>query len=157
MITIVGIGNRFRGDDAVGLLMVKSLSGKVGPEIKTVELEGDQTCLLKLMQTTDAMIIVDAVQSSAPAGTMFRIDASSEPLPQDFHAFTTHSIDSVQAIELARAMNRLPKKVIVYGITGKDYSYSEKLSPQMEESIEIVRRNILGEIDHIQKNEQTQS
>ncbi len=152
MITIVGIGNRFRGDDAVGLLTVQSLSGKVPAEIKRVELEGDQTCLLELMQTTDVMIIVDAIQSSAPAGTTFRIDASSAPLPRDFHAFTTHSMDSVQAIELARTMNRLPKEVIIYGIVGKDFCYTEKLSQQMEESIEIVQDKILGEINSILKN-----
>ncbi len=152
MITVVGIGNRFRGDDAVGLLAVKSLRGKVPPEIKTIELEGDQTLLLELMQSTDAIIIIDAIRSAAPVGTILRIDASSDHLPQDLHAFTTHSMDSVQAIELARAMNRLPGKVMIYGIVGKDFSYTEKLSRQMEESINITTNNILREIESLPKN-----
>ena len=88
MTTIIGIGNRFRGDDAVGLLVVKSLAGKVPAEVRTIEFEGDQTRLLEIMQTANAMIIVDAVQSSAAPGTVLRIDASNESVPHDFRAFS---------------------------------------------------------------------
>lgn len=152
-ITVVGIGNHFRGDDAVGMLTIKNLTKKVPSNVKAVELVGDQSYLLELMQSSDVMIVVDAVHSSAPAGTIFRIDASEESIPRDFFTFSTHGIDSMHAIELARSMKLLPKQVIIYGIVGKDFSYSPKLSPQIQESLEIVQNKILNDIDRILKNE----
>ncbi len=158
-VTIVGVGNEFRGDDAVGLMVLKSLKEKVpseescGADVKTVELTGDQSHLLELMHSTDAMIIIDAVQSAAPAGTIFRVDASEEPIPKEFFSFSTHSIDSAQAIELARALNELPAHIFIYGIVGKDFSYTSKLSTEVKESIEIVETKILNDINCILKNE----
>ncbi len=159
VITVVGAGNEFRGDDAVGLMVLKSLKEKVpseescGADVKTVELTGDQSHLLELMQSTDAMIIVDAVQSSAPAGTIFRVDASDDPIPKNFFSFSTHSIDSAQAIELARALDRLPAHIFIYGIVGKDFSYTAKLSAEVRESIKAVQTKIMNDISCILKNE----
>ena len=164
-ITIVGVGNEFRGDDVAGLVILRELKGKVSADVRTVELAGDQSHLLELMQSTDTMIIVDAVQSPkspsdkgsfgspAPAGTIFRVDASDDPIPKNFFSFSTHSIDSAQAIELARALDRLPAHIFIYGIVGKDFSYTSKLSPEVKESIEIVETKILNDINCILKNE----
>jgi len=151
-VIVIGIGNEYRGDDAVGILATRNLAGKMPPEIKTIELTGDQSDLLELMHTANAVIIVDAVRSAAPAGTIFRIDAAEESIPNDFSTFTTHSIDSVQAIELARSMNRLPNQVIVYGIVGKDFSFTSKITPQVRESIDVVRDKILNDLDSILKS-----
>ncbi len=151
-ITVVGIGNQFRGDDAAGVLAVRNLAEQLPPNASAVELEGDQSRLLELMQSASAMIIVDAVQSRAPAGTIFRMDASKESMPQDFFAVSTHGLDLIQAIELARSLNLLPKHVIVYGIVGKDFSYTKTLSPQTQESVEIIQNKVLSDIDLILKD-----
>jgi len=150
MVTIVGIGNRLRGDDAVGLLVVKILTERSHAGTSIFELDGDQLRLLELMAKTETMVIVDAVLSSAMAGTILRIDTSADPVPRDFRFFTTHSFDSFQTIELARAMGRLPKKIIIYGIVGKDFSYTETLSPEVEKSIPIVGDKILQEIEKLE-------
>lgn len=148
-ITIVGVGNEFRGDDAVGLMVLQQLKGNLPAGARTIELTGDQSYLLELMRSTDAMIIVDAVQSSAPAGTIFRVDAGQGPAPKEFLSFSTHSFDSVNAVELARALGSLPGIMLIYGIVGKDFSYTTRRTAEAVEAVEIVRARILNDIDRI--------
>ena len=148
-LTIVGIGNEFRGDDAVGLLVLRRLVKSVPAGARTVELAGDQTYLLELLRSTDAIIVVDAVQSSAPAGTIFRVEAGERPVPKDFLSFSTHTFDSASTIELARALGFLPSKVLIYGIVGKGFSYTTRLTAELAESIEVVQAGILNDADSI--------
>lgn len=145
-VTVVGIGNEYRGDDAVGLMVIRKLKGNVQPGARTIELTGDQSYLLELMRSSDAMIIVDAVQSPAPAGTIFRLEASREPIPKHFLTFSTHSIDASGAIEMARTLGMLPTEVLVYGIVGKGFSYTERITPEVEEAVELIREKIIADI-----------
>lgn len=152
-ITIVGVGNELRGDDAIGLTVLRQLKGDLPAGARAVELTGDQTYLLELMRFTDAMIIVDAVQSPAPAGTVFRIDAGHGPVPKEFLPFSTHSFDSVNAAELARALGSLPALTLIYGIVGREFSYTTKLTAEVAEAVEIAKEKILMDIDHIMSTE----
>ena len=152
-VTVVGIGNEFRGDDAVGLTVVRQLKERVPTGARTFELTGDQTYLLELMRSTDAVIMVDAVQSSAPAGTIFRVDASEEPVPKEFMSFSTHAIDSASAIELARTLGSLPGTILIYGIVGKKFSFSTSMTAEVREVIEMVQERILADIECILSEE----
>lgn len=145
-VTVVGIGNEFRGDDAAGVLVVRKLKGKVPAAVRTTELTGDQSDLLELMRDTDAMIIVDAVRSSSSAGTVFRVDASQDPIPGDFFSFSTHSFDAAQAVELARVLEILPKEVVFYGIVGKEFSFTSKLTSDVKEAVAIVQASVLKDV-----------
>ena len=148
-ITTVGVGSEFRGDDAIGLRVLRQLKGYLPAGARAIELTGDQSYLLELMRFTDAMIIVDAVQSPAPAGTVFRINAGHGPVRKEFLPFSTHSFDSVNAVELARALGILPVTTLIYGIVGKDFSYTTKLTPEVSEAVDIIEERILKDIDRI--------
>ncbi len=152
-VTIVGIGNEYRGDDGVALLVLRQLEKSLRDKVRLIQLTGDQTELLDLMQETDRLIIVDAVSSSAPAGTIFQINASKELFPSNFFTVSSHSIDIAKTIELAKAINCLPEFVLIYGIVGKDFSFTESLSPEARESAEIVRDKILVEFDRMTESE----
>jgi len=145
-IAIVGAGNEFRGDDRVGIAILRELKGLLPAEVKTMELTGDQSTLLELMQEATSLIIVDAVCSSAPAGTIFQINATEEPFPESFFSVSTHGIDLARSIELARAMKQMPELVLIYGIVGKDFSFSTSMSRQVEDSAEVVKERILTEV-----------
>lgn len=153
-VTVVGIGSEFRSDDAVGLAVLRKLKGNMPAGARAVELAGDQSYLLELMSITEGIIIVDAVQSSAPAGTVFRVDASNDPLPEDFLSFSTHAIDSVAAMELARTLGLLPGSVLIYGIVGKNFSLGCNLTPEVDEVVESTCAGIIDDISRIiaQKN-----
>jgi len=149
VITVAGIGNEFRGDDGVAIYILKSLEKLVPTHVNIAKLTEDPSNLLEIMRHTDTLIIVDAVNSPAPPGTIFHINVSSEPFPMDFFTVSTHGIDLAQTIELARMMGLLPGFVLIYGVVGKNFSFTTSLSQQVKDSAEILKNKILSDIDKL--------
>ena len=87
----IGVGNPFRSDDGAGTAVVRSLRGELPAGVKILEETGDGAELLEAWKGTDCVILVDAVQSGAPPGTIHRLDARKEKLPSWFSHSSTHS------------------------------------------------------------------
>jgi hydrogenase maturation protease len=130
---VVGVGNAARGDDAAGLLAARALGG--------IELEGDPSALIELLDGAEEAIVIDAVRSGAPPGTVRRIDAGEQPLPADVRSSaSTHLVSLAEAIELARALGRLPPRLTVYGIEGERFDTGAPVSEPVTAAItDIVR------------------
>lgn len=68
-----------------------------------IDQSGDGAALMEALRGTEVVIIIDAVMSGAPPGTIHRFDASAQPLQKNAFRCTTHSFSVAEAIELARA------------------------------------------------------
>lgn len=143
-IRIIGIGNEWRGDDAVGLLAARRLQGVLGNRAEVVEAGVAGAELLELMKGAGAVVLIDAVRSRQAPGTIHRLDASAGPIAPELFPRSTHAVGVAEALELARALGVLPKRVVVYGIEAGDTEVGHPLSPQvshaLNEVIELVRR-----------------
>lgn len=146
---LIGVGNPFRSDDRVGRVVVQTLRKEIPPGIPLLEETGDGAELFDAFTGADCVILVDAVQSGAPPGTIQRFDARTEKLPAWFSHSSTHAFGVAEAIELARAMGELPGMLIVYGIEGLDFSAGTELSPEVAASVPVAASLILQEILHL--------
>ncbi|HYA63299.1 MAG TPA: hydrogenase maturation protease, partial [Candidatus Sulfotelmatobacter sp.] len=81
---VIGVGNPFRSDDRVGRVVVQRLRKDVPPDIPLLEETGDGAELFDAFTGADCVILVDAVQSGSPPGTIQRFDAHTEKLPAWF-------------------------------------------------------------------------
>jgi hydrogenase maturation protease len=131
---VVGIGNAWRSDDAVGLAVARLLTGTLPEGVDVLEREGEPTALIDSWEGAEEVWLVDAVSSGAPPGTLHRLDASEQELPAALFRASTHHFGLAEAVELARAVGRLPRKTIVYGIEGASFDTGETLSPEVEEA-----------------------
>ena len=77
---VLGIGNAERGDDAVGLAVVRLLRASLPDDVEVAELEGDAMELFARFEGAHTAFLVDASWSGAPAGTVRRIDVNVTPL-----------------------------------------------------------------------------
>lgn len=147
-VLIIGIGNADRGDDGVGLAVADALSHKSPKPVNVHQLTGNCLSLLSLWHQADRVIIIDAVQSGDKPGTIYRIDAHHQPLPASLFGSSSHSFGVTQAIELARALQQLPPRLIIYGIAGDTFELGVPLSPQVAHALPVViarvRRDILA-------------
>ena len=105
---VIGVGNRWRTDDAVGLDVVGRLRGTLPDEVELMEREGEPTSLIDAWEGADAVWVVDAVSSGAKAGTLHRLDAGERELPAELFRASTHHFGLAEAVELARAVGSLP-------------------------------------------------
>jgi hydrogenase maturation protease len=143
---VIGVGNPWRGDDAAGLLAARQLRDLAPPGAEVAELEGEPISLLDAWEGAASVIVVDAVSSGAPVGTVHRVDALSERLPGPLAGPSTHTLGLAEAIELGRALDRLPPGLIVYGIEGERFEAGEGLTPAVEEAVGEALAAIVDEL-----------
>lgn len=146
-IRIIGLGNTFGGDDAVGVLAARRLSGLVAGQAEVVEAEMTGLDLLDLMQGADTVVLIDAARTGQPAGTIHRLDASTTPIAAPLFAHSTHALNAVEALELARVLGRLPGRVLVYGIEVEELGAGRPLSQAVEAALEQVVRQVLADVE----------
>jgi len=139
---VIGVGNRFRGDDGIGLVVAERLCADCPPGAEIALSSGEAAELMDLWEGRDSVIIVDAAKSNALAGTIHTVEVDRDELPLDVFQASTHTFGLAQAIELARALNRLPRCMIVYGIEGVDFDHGKTLSPPVAAVVEFVAAKI---------------
>ena len=140
-IIIVGIGNTYRSDDAVGLRIAKDIKKKSPDHVNVIEQSGEGTSLMDSWKDADTVILIDAVHSGTQPGTIHRFDVHTQTIPTKYFNYSTHAFGVAKAIELARTLKQLPQNLIVYGIEGKLFEAGIGLSLEVEKSAqEVVRR-----------------
>ena len=138
---ILGCGNRQRGDDAAGLLVAERLR-VLG--IAAEVCSGEVSELMEAWTGATDVIVIDAVVSGAPAGTVHVWDGQRLPTFAT-SVGSTHGLGIAQAIELARALDRLSQRLRVYGIEGTKFEMGSTISPEVERAVEEVVQRIARE------------
>ena len=80
----------------------------------------------RLWGPDDDVVVVDAVVSGDPPGTIVEIDALAAPLPADVSWATTHGAGVAEGIELARVLGMLPKSLVLIGISAKEFELERR-------------------------------
>lgn len=119
LIRVLGIGSPF-GDDHLGfqvleLLQASShLSSYIPAYLELMYCDRPNMRLLEYMQKADTVFLIDAVQTGATIGSIHTFtDEAIETLP---NPLSSHGLGVAEAIRMGRALNMLPKHVVLYGI-----------------------------------------
>jgi hydrogenase maturation protease len=132
---VLGVGNLDRGDDAAGRLVARRLRGLLPADFEVAEHGGDAASVLAWLEGREAAIVVDACASGAPTGTVHRFDVAAAPLPHRRFGISTHGRGLYDAIELARALERLPPHCVVYAIEGDTFEIGAPVSPAVAAAV----------------------
>ncbi len=141
-IVVIGIGNPDCGDDAAGVLVARRLR-ELG--VDAWEQRGAALEVIEAWSGADAAILVDAVMTGAPTGTAGKWDGDTVRVLRNRNA-SSHGFGLAEAVELARALGRLPPTLRIYGIEGRSFEPGSGPSPEVLESVELVSRQILAEM-----------
>lgn len=144
-ILFIGVGNPLRGDDAAGVLAAKLVRDRNHPSIRVIEHDGEGASLMEAWTGAQTVIVLDAASSDSPPGTIYRFDATEQPLPGRLFQNSTHAFGLHEAVELSRALNHFPRQLIIYGIVGKCFEIGAHLSAEAEEATRQVVKRILEE------------
>ncbi len=145
-ILVIGIGNAYRRDDGAGLVAAQRLKKQSSGSFRVLEHNGEGADLMDFWEGADAVILLDAVQSGAKPGTLHRWDASLQPLPARMFRGSSHAFSLVEAVEMARALGRLPQHLIVYGIESRNFKAGTGLSSDVEGAVSDLVQRVLQEV-----------
>jgi hydrogenase maturation protease len=142
---VIGCGNADRGDDGVGLAVARSVEAAAVPGVRVVTGTSDPASLMELWADVDHVIVVDAASSGGPPGTVRRLDPTAEPVPAR-PAVSSHGLGPAEAVELARALGRLPARIVLYAIEAEGCAHGAPLSPAVAASAPVVAEEILTQV-----------
>ena len=143
---IIGLGNDYRSDDAVGRVVARKLGAESLDGVRILEESGEGAALMDAWRGADFVILIDAVHSGGKPGTIYRIDAHAEEIPRSFFHYSTHAFSVAEAVELARALGQLPPRLVIYGIEGKNFESGISLSPEIETAAEEAARRVKAKL-----------
>jgi hydrogenase maturation protease len=144
---VIGVGNAWRGDDAVGLLVARGLEEDRLPRVSVVECRGTVTAVLEAWKDAAAVIVVDAVVSGSRPGTIYRFNAHGAGVPVELsRSSSSHGWGVAEALALGRVLQELPPWLIMYGIEGQNFGPGQEVSQEVAAAIPEAARRIRREI-----------
>jgi hydrogenase maturation protease len=129
---LIGVGLEGRCDDAAGVRTARLVRALLWPRARVIECAGGATALIEAWQGEPVVVVVDAMASGSPTGTVRRLDASRGPLMAEFFRGSSHGLGLAEAVELARALGQLPPSLVIFGIEGSDFGLGTRLSYPVE-------------------------
>lgn len=158
---MAGMGNVLRGDDGFGIRVVEELSKnhKFSDEIDLYEAGiGGIGFVQELMKGYDALIIVDAIDKGAKAGTLFVVEPLEHLSEIDngkLHSSLVdmHYADPSKVLLLAKALKVCPPKVFIVGCQPEYVDDAvEGLRPPVERAVPHAVKEVLALIDELTEN-----
>ena len=138
---VIGYGNAFRGDDGAGIMLARRLR-ELG--VTALEIGGDASALVEAWNGADDMILVDAVVTGAPPGTVHLWEGGRTQLPP-YPCTSTHGLGIAEAVGLAHLLGRLPYRFRLYGIEGRRFAPGSAASPEVLLAVEAIAQSIAAE------------
>ncbi|MCA9080325.1 MAG: hydrogenase maturation protease [Planctomycetaceae bacterium] len=136
----VGLGSS-HGDDQLGWAVADVLrEWAADHDDIDVRHAGTPIDLLHWLEGVDDVYLCDAISSQEPPGTMHRYESDltaddrSKILPelQRLRVGGTHQIGLPAVLDLAATLGCLPQRLIVYGVTGRDFSPGQSPSAPLQ-------------------------
>lgn len=142
---MICVGNALVGDDAVGCAIFERLVGSPLPRCVGLELLGvGGIGLLDRLSGEEALVMVDAVQFGATAGTVHVLARAD--LPPAVRPVTSHGIGLREAIELGEILfpERVPATAFLVGVEGRQFDrVGEGMTPAVAAAVEPAVRHVL--------------
>lgn len=122
---VLGLGERARGDDAVGLDVAAELARK---NLDGVEISGgarDAAWIVEAWRGYATVLIVDAIRSGGHPGRLAWVDPAA--IVETTRA-STHGLGLATALDLATALGERPRGLRVLGIEGETFTLGAAMS-----------------------------
>jgi len=145
---IIGMGNPQLSDDGVGLAVAMAVAERLKQRmtLTVTELNTGGIRLMEAMAGFKRAVVVDAMLSGVPPGTVQRFD------PKDFvttrNTFSSHDTDFSTAYDLGRMAGvSLPEQVSFWGIEAREFDlFGERFTTEVAAAVPVAVERIVAQI-----------
>ncbi len=132
-ILVIGLGNTIMGDDGLGYCFIKAVKACNGVEnAELMELGAMTLGDIGIFEGRDLVIVVDAVNTDKPPGTLVIIEADPNKADKDEMSLVhSHDIDPLRIIAIAHSAGLFSGKIILVGIVPKSVEIGRGLSREV--------------------------
>ncbi len=148
-VVVAYLGNPDRGDDAVGVIVAQTLSGRLPDDVLLVIRRGDMLSLIEDWVDYDALVCVDAAAPMGTPGRIHRMDLATDKLPLNMSITSSHGFSLLDAIRLARTLRRAPQDIIVYAVEGSCFDMGAPMTDAVAAAASEVARCVTVEVGEL--------
>lgn len=143
---VIGVGNTHRRDDGVGPAVAAAVAADCPAGVRVVTCVVEPTAILDAWDGADLAVVIDAAGGDDAMPGRVRRAAIEEVAGSS--ALTSHDLNLVQTYELARVLDRAPRRVVVVSVDAADLGHGDGLSPAVAQAIPravaVVRAELAG-------------
>lgn len=137
-ILVLGLGNQLLNDDGVGPALIEQLaasSSRWPGEVEFIDGGTQGLALLGPLAGRRAVIIVDALQTGAPAGTIHRLTLNELRELSPGRASSGHEGNAGELLGAAQLLGELPDRLFVVGIEAQNLTTGIGLSAPVQQAL----------------------
>ncbi len=143
---ILGLGNVLLEDDGIGSAVVSLLRDRFDVPPGVAVLDGGTLglSLLPYVQNADTVILVDAVRTDSPPGTLVRLDGEDVG-PAVATRLSPHQVGVADLLDGARWLGQYPTHVVLLGIVPASMELAVGVSPAVRPSLPVLADRVADE------------
>ncbi|MGB5817804.1 MAG: hydrogenase maturation protease [Thermoanaerobaculia bacterium] len=143
---ILGLGNLLCGDDGLGVAAVEELHHRYLLPDSVRALDGGTLGLTLLAHFEDAedVILVDAIQADAPAGSLVRLEGD-EVAPAVRNRLSVHQIGVADLLDGLRLLDAFPKRLTLLGLVPEKMELEIALSESVGSNLQLLVAEVVKE------------
>ncbi|MCP8970360.1 HyaD/HybD family hydrogenase maturation endopeptidase [Ectobacillus ponti] len=151
-ITVLGIGNLLYSDEGVGVQVLPQIEKRLARlPVDIVEGSTDGMRLLSVIEESDYLVIIDAMNAGMKPGTIVRIEG--EEIPSYFGVkMSIHQLGFQEVLFAARLLEQLPKQMVMYGVQPDSLEFGLELSPIVQGTLPRLAACVEEEVQQWLKN-----
>jgi hydrogenase maturation protease len=157
-IVVIGVGNEFRRDDGIGPEVLSRLQRQAADGVRLVASDGEPARMIEAWTGAWLAVVIDAVLANPPPtspspanstspcpGRLHRIVVDRTPTP-DVHTVSSHGLGLGQSVALARALDRMPERLIVHAVEVSDVGHGVGLTPAVAAAADALTAAVLRDL-----------
>jgi hydrogenase maturation protease len=145
-VVVIGVGNEYRRDDGIGPAILARLPGQAAASVHLVLSDGDPARMIEAWAGASLAVVIDAVQADPPApGRLHRI-VLDQADPPEVRQVSSHGLGLGEAIGLARALGRMPDRLVVHAVEAAEFGYGIGLTPGVAAAADALTSAVLRDL-----------
>lgn len=143
---ILGIGNILLSDEGIGVRVIEYLQTQPLPaDVELVDGGTAGADLIDILADRKTVIIVDAVRSDHPPGTILKFTGDDLIFSQE-NPLSLHDLDIPQTLKMTQLLHCAPEQVVCFGVVPEQISPDMKLSKTIADLVVPIAEMVLREV-----------
>lgn len=144
-VRVIGVGQRYRGDDAVGLLVADRVCELAPDGIEVLTATSDALALLTAFEGVDACVAIDSAQHGGVPGAVLRMAADRVAGMRGAAATSSHGNALAEAVALGAALGSLPRHFRIVAVVGTAFGVGDGISAPVQAAVPVAVAAVLAE------------